>query len=791
MTGPDDKASKMDAVIRTLKARVSGFSGVTDPTVQKQGDDKVIVELPGLKDRKQALEDIQSTAQLRFIFLRDLSTDRNPSGRWHSLDTETDPKTGADIYSFEDSVTHQVIKGDTPEGQKLILEKVVGVYDAKTNPNGIKPMLTGEDVKPNASADIGQNDGRAIIHIEFKPNGAAIFRDFTRAHIGEVVAIFLGDRILTAPRINEAIPNGQAEISGFKDLEEAQRCATLINTGALPVPLQIIQLDSVEATLGKEVVHKALMAGLIGLIMVLAFMLIYYRLPGLLANLALAIYALLTFAAFKVFGVTMTLPGLAGFILSIGMAVDANVLIFERLKEELRSGKTLNAAIDAGFSRAFTAIFDSNMCTVITTVILMWYGTGMVKSFAFTLLIGVLISLFTAITVTRTFLHLLVNQGWAQNPALFGLSTSWFHRTGRQLNVVGKRNWYFALSALIIIPGVVFFFVNQANTGSGLVRGIEFKPGTSIQMTFDRPVTTTDVTETVDGAVSGITSTVQISNGKTAFIRTDLLPGPSYENSVKSIKSALTERFGQPKDVTESSVGPVVSGELTQNAIWSVILAGIAIVLYLSFRFALGGFKSGFKYGMCAIIATFHDVVVIVGIFAILGHFLGWEVDTLFVTAVLTIIGFSTHDTIVVFDRIRENLRHRLKGEDYEALANRSILQTFSRSINTSMTVVLTILALLLFGGTLIQHFYVALLVGIISGTYSSIFNATPLLVVWEKIASRRQSGSGKTTEEKPMVTPREFKPMVDASAAETDEEGSALAPARTQVKPKRKKKRY
>lgn len=789
------RAKKMNAVIKVIEQRVKGVVGVAEPKLQRQGEDRVVVELPGIKDQKQALAQVQDTARLEFYWLRQVQSDRNPSAQWELMRPEQD-EDGTEIFSFRNKATEEVIRGDTPEGRKEILLKVVNAYDPEANPDGIKPLMTGDDLDPVSKGDL---DGtKPIIRFKLNKNGSEIFRDFTRRHVGDIVAVFLGGKILTAPTIQSPITDGEGQITGFASLTEAERIAEFLNAGALPVPLHIVALDNVEATLGKETVNQALLAGVLGLALVLLFMLAYYRLPGILADVALVIYALLTFAAFKAVGVTMTLPGLAGFILSIGMAVDANILIFERLKEELRGGKTLHAAIDAGFNRAFTAIFDSNMCTAITAIILMWYGTGAVQSFAFTLLIGVAISMFTAITVTRTLLHLMVSQSWAQRPGLFGLGTSWFAREGRQLNVVGKRGYYFAFSG-IMIAAVIFFW-----TTSGLKPGIEFLPGTSLQMTFNKRVTVTEVSKIV--SAEGVQNTVQISDGRTAFIRTRLVPGNSsksataYQAKIDEVRAAVEKQIGPMSKEQISTVGPAISAELTRNAILAVIFASIAIVIYLSFRFAIGGFANGFKYGVAALGALIHDVLITVGLFAAMGYFLGWEIDTLFVTALLTIIGFSVHDTIVVFDRIRENLRHRLRGEDYEALANRSILQTFSRSINTSLTVVLTLAALTAFGGPIIRHFYVALLVGIVSGTYSSIFNATPLLVVWEKIAGRKSSGGQRRAfKDKPLVSTekaRELKPVSEGATprnggAEAESATAAESAGRVKVKPKKKKRRY
>lgn len=778
-----ERADKMSAVRKVITNRVEGTLGVAEPKVQLQGTNRIVVELPGYKDKDQALNTIKSTDRLEFYWLRDVKTEKNPAGKWEMMKDED--KNGNEIYSFVNSATNEVLKGDTPEGREQIMKQVVRAE--KYVPDGVKPVLTGDQLKAESKGAISQ--GKPVMLIHFTPEGTAVFRDFTRRHVGDILAIFLGDNLQTAPNINEPIMQGDAEVSGFKNLTEAQNQSNFLNAGALPVPLKIVELSTVEATLGHETVSQALMAGLIGLSLVALFMLLYYRLPGFLADVALCIYALLTFAVFTAFKVTMTLPGLAGFILSIGMAVDANILIFERMKEELRSGKTLRAAIDAGFARAFSAIFDSNMCTIITSLILMWFGTGSVKSFAFTLAIGVVVSMFTAITVTRTFLHLLVSLPWVQKPSLFGLSTSWIHQQGtngkRGLDIVGKRNYYFIFSGILLVIGLVFIGMH------GLNKGIEFRSGTSIQATFKQPVTVTDVNSLL--APLGVKSDVQISDKRTAFIRTDLDPEKN-SNKITAIQNTLKDKV-EPGRTQISSVGPIVSAELMQKATMAVILASIAIIIYLSFRFAVGGFANGIKYGISAVAALIHDVVITIGLFALGGKLWGWEVDTLFVTALLTIIGFSVHDTIVVFDRIRENVRHRLKGEDGEALANRSILETLSRSINTSLTVMMTLASLVIFGGPIIQRFYIALLFGICIGTYSSIFNATPILVVWEKVAAAKKSGGQrKAAQDKPMVSLKAAdKPLVNVVSGNGSSVEDAVSDEadKVKVKPKKKKKRY
>ncbi|MCE5197492.1 MAG: protein translocase subunit SecD [Armatimonadota bacterium] len=769
-----ERVDKMESIRKTIAKRMAA---VAEPKVTVAGEDRLVVELPGVKNPTKALNEIKKTASLEFFYLKDVQNVNNSMGKW-KMDA---PASKEDSYIFT-GPNGEII--DSVKQPEEVMSKVV---DRDRN----KPLLTGKDLLPNAKANLNQQS-QIVINIEFNDSGREIFKNFTRSHIDDYLAVFFDGKLLTAPKINEAIPSGSAEISGFSSLPEAKKTAEFLNAGALPIPLKVISKDQVEPTLGDETVHQVVFAGIIGLALVVLFMLLYYRLPGLIASIALCLYALFVIAAFKLIGATMSLAGIAALIISIGMAVDANILIFERLKEELRSGKTLRAAIDAGFNRAFTAIFDSNMCTAITCAILMWYGSPSVVSFATTLIIGVAISMFTAITVTRTILHLLVNAEWAQSPKLFGLGTSWMHHV--TWNIVGKKAYFFILSGILIIPGLVVLSMY------GLKPGIEFKSGTSVQATFNQRVQL----DAVRSEVSKYSKESEIqlgSDGKVAFIKTL----PLSESKEEAMRADLDQKFNMlnGKFDSVSSVEPTISKELTTNAFLAVLIASGAIILYLTGRFAISGIASGLKYGVCAVIALIHDAAFILGLFAILGKVLGWEVDSLFVTAVLTIIGFSVHDTIVVFDRIRENLRHRQRGESFEQLANRSILQTLSRSINTSFTVVLTLAMLIVFGGPLLRHFYVALLVGIIIGTYSSIFNATPLVIVWEYLASKsaapkKKESEGKVLVEKPIESPIDVKPIAESSEAidttEVDSTGSNGSNGNGAARIKRKtakKRRY
>ena len=814
-TVPYDQAT----IQRILEDRINsaGVSeAVVQPRPQEK---QFVIELPDVKDKNAILEELGTTAQMTFYYFADVRSQRNqtaelqaevsktPTGRqqytfrvaspwqgftpgetfrdgaqikadWTALLTQAHsnmPGPATTAYALPPVNTAQkdvlgpqydqltaagpLLLTAAQQQQAAGLNREIsgwnGLLSDSLRANGGQPILTGAELEPNSAAQLGQNN-QPTVSQQFKPEGATKYATFTTAHVGEIVGIVLDDAVVEAPFIQEPITDGRGEISGgFATLTEAKNLANLLNAGALPIPLEQVATDSIEATRGIGAVTKSLIAGGVGLACVLLFMLAYYRLPGLLADIALLIYALFTLAIFKgALGwlfpglvVTLTLPGIAGFILSIGMAVDANILIFERLKEEVRSGKSLRPAIDAAFKRAFPAIRDSNICTSITCIVLLSLGTATVRGFALTLLIGVLVSLFSAITVTRTLLYLLVDlfPGLAKNPALFGLNVrSLVGRTVAEgdrsgLNIIGRRKYFYLLSLAIIVPGMIFLALG------GLKRGIDFTGGTQIEVKYARPMTA----GAVEGALSGAgfkRSTIQMAEAGTVAIVTvpDVSTAASKLNS--PVYNGLTTALNQVGPNAEErfgTTGPIISKEVTSNAIQAVIIASSLIVLYLALVFGIGGFVAGLRLGSSAVVALLHDILVLLGAFAIFGYFLGWEIDTLFITAMLTVIGFSVHDTVVIFDRVRENLRHKTRGENFESLVNRSIGQTLARSINTSLTVVMTLVALVILGGQTTRLLNVALLIGIVSGTYSSIFNAASILVDWENWLAKRRGAGG------------------------------------------------
>ena len=486
-----DKNEAMSAVLRIMGNRVNGL-GVSEALVQQKGTDQVLIEMPGM-NKEGIIEDLETTARMEFRHFDNIQNARHPMAKY-KMERANDAKTGEETFTFTDSAGKEVKPEQVIQESKLI--------------------LTGADILPTSKTTINQQTNQPVVLIAFTKKGTEVFSEFTRKNVGETLAMILDGKILSAPSISEAITEGRAEITGMRTLEEAQRLADFLNAGALPVPLHVIQQETVEATIGAIAVTNSEHAGMIGLGLVVLFMLGYYLLPGLLAELALGVYALFTLAVFKLVGVTLTVPGIAAYIISIGMAVDANILIFERLKEELRGGKTLHAAIDAGFARAFTSILDSNVCTLITCAVLAWLGTGPIQGFAYVLALGVLLSMFTAITVTRTFLHLAENSSLAEKAGYFGLSRQWVvGQSGRSIDIVGRMMMWFGLSALVIVPGMIF-----AGCG-GVKRGIDFTGGGFLQVQFQQPTTA----KAIDSALTsiGLTGSMEEKGqGNTWFVRT-------------------------------------------------------------------------------------------------------------------------------------------------------------------------------------------------------------------------------------------------------------------------------
>ncbi|MFC1615597.1 protein translocase subunit SecF [Patescibacteria group bacterium] len=711
------------------------------------------------------------------------------------------------------------------------------------------------------------------VSIRFNDEGADIFEELTEKNVGKRLAIFVGGELISAPRVNEVIAGGTAQINGQFSIEEAKTLARDLNTGAIPAPIILTGEYTIGASLGHEALNKSLKAGAIGLLLVMVFMILFYRLAGLIASIALTVYgsilifliksqlhlgiallfSLIVFAfiVYKVStnkdsgaekfvsfilacaaflfityllrtGVVLTLAGTAGLILSIGMAVDANILIFERFKEELRKGKTYQTALQNGFTRAWTSIRDSNFSTLITCAILFYFGSSIIKGFAFNLAAGILVSMFTAITVTKTLLQGFIGKKIAKNISLFGAGkTEEEGYKAPQFRFIKRTGVWLTISGILVTTAIVSFFV------IGLNLGIDFTGGTLMEFRFEEQIDKNELEMNIQeagaelaeeqGKVVGTTSEGSIFNialaetmEETATSDEDLAEEvsnselesdeivneeesveveaeednetnsimlenkdleegeevikaseekeqekidlrsiaviPSGDNTfivkTKYLTSAthdllidkLEDRLPVFNELRFTTIGPVIGKTLLMDAIKAIILAIVMIILYVAFAFRrVSKSVSKWKFGACAIIALLHDVIIVSGLFVILGYLLNVEIDALFITAMLTVLGYSVNDTIVVFDRLKENLAEARSDERIDQTADIALNQTLYRSINTSVSTLIALCAILFMGSFSIFYFILALTVGTAIGTYSSIFLATPILTKWKQ----------------------------------------------------------
>jgi protein-export membrane protein SecD/preprotein translocase SecF subunit len=735
----------LEGVKRVLENRVNAF-GTTETEITREGANRLAVQMPGI-DPDDARELLGKTAQLEFRKpLVDES--RNVVCATAAGDTYALPFAGTEFA--EDRERDQLICPVSSEGETGFVQWEPATA---TDSQGAERVLTGSFLRANAQV-IGPP---VEVLIEFTSEGSLLFEQVTTEVVSLPLAIYLDQDLIGAPTVSEPISAGTSAIRGLS-LGEARTLAIQLNAGALPVPLRAIQETEVDATLGDREVVRTVQAGLIGILAVMVFMVLYYRLPGLLAAGALSVYVPLVLMLFKIGPIigpiTITLAGIAGFVLSVGMAVDANVLVFERLKEELRAGRNLSAAIESGFNRAWGAIRDSNVSTLITCVILYWFGdqfgASLVKGFSITLGIGVLLSMFTALTVTRTFLRLLVGTPLARNLWAFGAepvrlaasageplepATVRTRRTGVapgwNIDFVGRRGFYYALTAAILLPGVISLVIQPS-----LKPGIEFSSGTTMTVDFENAVTAERLRDELT-TLDHPEARVQKTSDGSYIIRMDELEGvaappvgPAPPSERTDIENGLEAALG-PLEVTNfNQVSEIVSREIARDAAVAVGVALLAILLYISYSFR--NVPKGYRYGVAAIAAAGHDALIILGVFSILGKAFGTEINTMFIVGLLTIIGFSVHDTIVVFDRIRETVTQN-PDAPFAEVVNVSLTETMARSLNTSLTLLFTILSLLFLGGSTIRDFLLVLLVGVVAGTYSSVFMASQILVSWEE----------------------------------------------------------
>ena len=720
--------------VEILSKRAGGILGATDVSISKKGDDSLIIELPGMTDLTKATEVLSSTAKVIVYWAKNVSTELYPSRRYSQAGEKKVPynKQGDTVsyVTFARTVdSAKVIEPDDPAYAEIVA--------------GWEPILEGDEV---ADAQIQVVGNAYRPEFQFSPAGAAKLQAWSKKYYNkrEKIAFVLDGKVLNIAPVKEGtVLSDNAFIDGTFPPEYVKSLTELVKAGSLPVGLVLLSSETVDPTIGKSALSQMEMAGGISLGVVCLALIVYYAFPGIIATLAMGLYGLFTLAFLNVINATFSLAAIAAFILSMGMAIDANILVFERLKEELRSGKPLDRAVNLAFKRALTAIVDSNICTVLTCMVLYIFGTGAVKGFASTLAVGVAISFFTAFVVTRTLLQSAIKMGMGKDNKAYGLNTGWFkhhqeeHQGERLLNIVAKSNAYFGLSGLLIVPGIVFMLMG------GMKFNVEFQGGFEASYLNPNNVSADTIRKGVESAGYGEPNVKTAEAGGKKIVYVTIKANKSMQVGDVTIKQKIADAAGLPVENSSfTAIGPTIQKETVENAIKGVIFSSLLIMFYLGIRFGIsvGGLKNGVKFGASAVIALVHDVLFVIGAAAIVGFFMHWEISALFITAMLTVIGFSVHDTIIIFDRVRENLMRQSKGETFEHLCDKSVSQSVARSINTSFSALIPLVFLIAIGTPTpdLKFMCVSMFLGIAIGGYSSIFNATPILYLWNKMVMKK-----------------------------------------------------
>ncbi len=744
--------------IEVIRGRIDGL-GIAEPEIYPLLDDRVVIRLPGVDvdKRAEAKDSIQSVAFLQFRLVH------TESDAWvQELASAGLAPKGFRLTSYREApvyIRDSVSAGDEEMdatywselkrfGTKRNAEFMLQKDNAQDGSTVYRPVyvemraqMTGSAVQ-SAQVEYNQNN-LPYISMTFNKKGADQFGKVTGAYApngdnnmgnerGRQLAIILDGKLYSAPTIQEAIFGGNAQITGSFSMEECQRVVNVLNAGALPVPVSIVEERTVDPTLGRDSIQSGVRALTYGAIAVLAFMMLYYLAAGVVANISLfLVLILLPFGMWFSSGClglfssvagakpglpVLTLPGIAGIVLTIGMAVDANVLIFERIREELRTGKSVFNAITAGYSKAFSTILDANVTTLLTAVILFWQGSGAIRGFAVTLTAGILVSMLMVLVFTRLFL-----ETFAEKTKIKSLKMLSIIKANTKIDFVGKRLIAAALSISIIAVSW-FFFLQKGQDNFG----VDFTGGSAITFRFDdkQDVEIIRAVLTEAGVKdAAIQYQREIAAAKGAELPETLEVKVGYEDGAAALDAMLAS-FGEQgyKDIANDTVGPQIGEELKKKGITALAVALLGIIIYISIRFE-------FAFAVGAIVALLHDVLITIGIYCLFGRQLSLPI----VAALLTIVGYSVNDTIVVFDRIREDIKLMKGKASYREIANLSINQTLSRTVLTSLTTLLTVTMLLLFGGGAINDFAFALFIGIIVGTYSSIFVATPVVLMWHK----------------------------------------------------------
>lgn len=675
-------AEDMSDTIYKLQRRVETYS--TEAQVYQEGDDRINIEIPGVSDANTILEDLGRPGALYFIAQTDADGNQNYS------------YTGEGYTGYSLNKTIDELKADG----SIVLEG------------------TDVDTAQGGSANDSLGNSQFVVDLTFTKEGTAKFGEATtKAYAnGESIGIYYDQDFISVPTVQAALTDGRAQITGMGDFEAAERLASQIRIGGLKLELEELRSNVVGAQLGQEAIATSLKAAIIGLIVIAVFMVLVYRIPGLSSVFALIIYTILVVLCLNMFEITLTLPGIAGIILSIGMAVDANVIIFARIREELTEGKSVRSAIDTGFRKALSAIVDGNVTTLIAALVLALKGSGTVKGFAYTLALGIVISMFTALVVTMLILKSLYAVG-IRDVKFYGTN-----KERQTVNFLAKRNIFFAGSIVVIVLGFVFMGINGASTGKALNYSLDFVGGTSTNVTFNEDMDLATIDANVVPVFSSVTKDGAVQVQKVAGTNEVIFKTRELNvDERQELEEALVSNFGVNKElITAETISSTISSEMKQDAVVAVLIATVCMLIYIWFRF------KDVRFAASSVTALVHDVLVVLTFYAIARV----SVGSTFIACMLTIVGYSINATIVIFDRIRENLSTMLKKDTLDEVVNRSISQTLSRSIFTSLTTFIMVATLYVLGVTSIKEFALPLMVGIVCGTYSSICLAGALWYV-------------------------------------------------------------
>ncbi len=692
----------MEDTIYKLQQRVQNYS--TEAQVYQEGSDRINIEIPGVSDANAILEELGKPGSLYFIAQTDSEGNQNYTGSY-AVDAE---------------------------GEVVIQYTLLKTIEELQADGSI--VLTGTEVagaQARAQQD-SMGNSENVVALSLNETGKEAFAKATERAFnnGETIAIYYDEEFVTVPNVQAVITDGNAVISGQKTPEEAEQLASTIRIGGLKLELEELRSNVVGAQLGSEAINSSLIAAAVGFALVVVFMIAVYYISGLAASLALCLYAELMVILLYSFEATLTLPGIAGIILSVGMAVDANVIIFARIREELATGKTVQSSIKIGFSKALSAILDGNITTFIAAIVLYLMGSGTIKGFSITLMLGIGLSMFTALFVTKFLINVLYALG-VQSEKAYGVG-----KEKKTINFLSRKNVFFGLSAAVIIAGFVVMGINQSQMGMPLNYSLDFVGGTSTTMTLPEDMSIEEIDAQIVPMIEDITGdgnvqTTKVAGSNEVIIKTRTL---NVEER-KAFSDVMVNNFDvAPDSITAETISATISSEMQADAVKAIVVATILMLLYIWFRF------KDIRFGASAVAALVHDVLVVLAFYAIVKI----SVGNTFIACMLTIVGYSINATIVIFDRIRENMREMRNRDELQELVNRSISQTLSRSIFTSLTTFFMVAALEVFGVSSIREFALPLIAGIICGTYSSICLTGAMWFVLRTKAGKKAKAASK-----------------------------------------------